>query len=365
MKDFYQEICLILAKSIGNYYPENFDREIKNFSVYRHAVVFMEGLVSKLGRLLLRDLAGFVISKKNFYFENISGFKSTYDLLNNEESRGKYIELLAYRMLGFTKVKLSLNEPRFWAARESVTAYRQAERLSLSVNFKKGYLDLYDLSKAGYDNLKLYFVQNGIFVDFILQQYNYNDIVCVNKGDIVVDAGGCWGDTALYFTARGAKQVFVYEFIPSNIKIFNQNILLNPQYANQIKLIEKPVWETSGLTLSFEDHGPASRVAEVGVYAETTQTLSIDDMVNQQGLSKVDFIKMDIEGAELSALKGAEQTIRLYKPKLAISVYHRPDDLITIPAYIQSINSDYEFYLDYYTIVGDEIMLYAIDNNAK
>lgn len=266
-------------------------------------------------------------------------------------------------MLGFTKVKLSLNEPAFFAARAATVEYRQMERLP--ANFKKGYLELYDLSNAGYDGLKLYFVQNGIFVDFILQQYNYNDLVCVNKGDVVIDAGGCWGDTALYFAARGAAQVYVYEFIPSNIKIFEQNLALNPQLAERIKLVEKPVWENSEVDLSFEDHGPASRVAAAGVYSGTIQTLSIDDLVKQRGLRKVDFIKMDIEGAEFQALKGAAETIRVHKPKLAISVYHQADDLIVIPAYIQSLNPDYEFHLDYYTVVGDEIMLYAMDKHAK
>jgi len=363
VKDFYQEISLFLAKSMGNYYPDNFDREIKALGLYRRAIILLEGMIGQLGRLLSRELSGLVISRKNFYFENLPRFKATFVLLHDENSRKKYIELLAYRMLGFTKVKLSLNQPEFWNARAATTAYRQPERLP--ANFKKGYLELYDLTKAGYDGLKLYFVQNGIFVDFILQQYNYNDLVCVNKGDVVIDAGGCWGDTALYFAARGAEQVLVYEFIPSNIKIFEQNLALNPELAGRIKLVEKPVWENSEVDLSFEDQGPASRVAAAGVYSGMTQTLSIDDLVRERGLSKVHFIKMDIEGAEFPALKGAAETIRQYKPKLAISVYHQPDDLITIPAYIQSLNPDYEFYLDYFTIVGDEIMLYAIDKHAK
>lgn len=363
MRDFYQEISLFLSKSVVNFYPDNFDTEIKALGLYRRAVILMEGMVGRLGRLLSRELSGLVVSRKNFYFENLPQFKPTFDLLCDANSRKKYIELLAYRMLGFTKVKLSLNEPEFWKARAATIEYRQAVRLP--ANFKKGYLELYDLSKAGYDDLKLYFVQNGIFVDFILQQYNYNDLVCVNRGDVVIDAGGCWGDTALYFAARGAEQVFVYEFIPSNIKIFDQNLALNPQLAERITLVDNAVWENSNLDLSYEDQGPASRVAEAGVFSGVTQTLSIDDLVMKRGLGNVDFIKMDIEGAEFPALKGATKTIRKYKPKLAISVYHRPDDLIRIPAYIQSLNPDYEFYLDYYTVVGDEIMLYAVDKHAK
>lgn len=362
MNDFYQEITLFLAKSMGNFHPENFDSEIKKLGLFRRSIILFEKLVNKLGRLLGRDISALIISSKNYYFANVARFKYTFDLLHDESSKKKYIELLAYRMLGFTKVRLSLNRPEFWAARSSVTLYQQPERLA--ADFNKGYLELYDLSNAGYD-IKLFFVKNGIFVDFILQQYNYYDLVCVDKGDVVIDAGGCWGDTALYFAARGAEKVYVFEFIPSNIDIFNKNLSLNPQYIEHICLVEKAVWESSEIALSFDDRGPASCVAAADVYGGTTKTLSIDDLVNEQVLKKVDFIKMDIEGAELSALKGAAETIRKHKPKLAISVYHQPDDLITIPAYIQSLNPEYEFYLDYYTIVGDEIMLYAINKHAK
>ena len=70
---------------------------------------------------------------------------------------------------------------------------------------------------------------------------------------------------------------------------------------------------------------------------------------------------MDIEGAELPSLKGAENTIRHYKPKLAISVYHKYDDLFTIPKYIKSLNNEYKFYLRaHYKPYFNDLVLYAI-----
>jgi FkbM family methyltransferase len=361
MSAFYRDLALLCASSLNNFYPDNFDREIRKLGAYRRAVVLIETLFERLGRLLGIDAALLISGRKNFYLRSVEQFEKTYDLLKDERSRSKYIELLAYRMLGFTKVRLSLNTEEFWNARSRMEAYRRQEKIP--VNFRSGYLNLYDLSDAGYD-LRLYFVNNGIFLDFILQQYNYQDLVCVNRGDVVIDAGACWGDTALYFAARDAARVFAYEFIPSNLAIFEKNVSLNPRYAGRISLINKAIWETTGIDLSFSDKGPASHVVNAGVYAGSVQTLSIDDLVREQGLDKVNFIKMDVEGAELSALKGAAETIRCYKPKLAISAYHKPDDLISIPAYIQSLNPDYLFYLDYYTIIGDEIVLYAIDKHA-
>lgn len=362
MSAYFQKITLFLAKAVGNFYPENFDHEIRKMGLIQRGTILLGWLVATLGRMLGKDLSVLVVSRRNYYLENIERFYVTYDQLCDEESREKYVELLAYRMLGFTKVKLSLNNGKFWAARAGIAAFRLPEKLP--VNFRNGYLELYDLSSSGYD-LKLYFVENGIFVDFILQQYNYNDIVCVGQGDVVIDAGGCWGDTALYFASKGASKVFVYEFIPSNIEILKKNISLNKQYEGCISLVDRAVWERSGIDLSYKDQGPSSCVAHAGVYDGITQTFSIDDLVIERELDAVDFVKMDIEGAELSALKGAANTIRKYRPKLAISVYHKPDDLIIIPEYISSLNPDYVFYLDYYTIVGDEIILYAIDKHAK
>ena len=72
------------------------------------------------------------------------------------------------------------------------------------------------------------------------------------------------------------------------------------------------------------------------------------------------YIKMDVEGAELRALYGAEKTIRTYRPKLAVCMYHKPEDLVTIPQYIYSIRDDYRFYIRNHSPYGIEMVLYAV-----
>ncbi|HXX63559.1 MAG TPA: FkbM family methyltransferase, partial [Bacteroidota bacterium] len=90
------------------------------------------------------------------------------------------------------------------------------------------------------------------------------------------------------------------------------------------------------------------------------RTKSIDALVHECALDRVNLIKMDIEGAELPALRGAEATLRRFRPKLAICAYHRPDDLITILPYLQSLDLGYRFTLGHYSIHAEETVLFGV-----
>lgn len=90
------------------------------------------------------------------------------------------------------------------------------------------------------------------------------------------------------------------------------------------------------------------------------KTTSIDKTLQQK---RATFIKMDIEGSELQALQGAKNTIATYLPKLAISIYHKNDDLITIPQYINDISKNkYHFILRHHSCYANDMVLYAIPN---
>ena len=72
------------------------------------------------------------------------------------------------------------------------------------------------------------------------------------------------------------------------------------------------------------------------------------------------FIKMDIEGGELSALRGAKKTIENYHPKLAICVYHKPEDMWEIPNYVLSLDTSYQLYFRHYNFSKSETVMFAI-----
>jgi hypothetical protein len=89
----------------------------------------------------------------------------------------------------------------------------------------------------------------------------------------------------------------------------------------------------------------------------TIQCVSLDEVLFGY---KPNFIKMDIEGAEHNAILGAKQLICEYKPQLAISVYHRPQDLWQIPMLIKKWDAGYKFYLRVHQYNGFDLVLYAL-----
>ena len=69
---------------------------------------------------------------------------------------------------------------------------------------------------------------------------------------------------------------------------------------------------------------------------------TIDNLVRELKLERVDFIKMDIEGAEPKALAGARETLSRFRPRMALSTYHAPDHPLTVPAAARAAVPDYQ-----------------------
>lgn len=108
------------------------------------------------------------------------------------------------------------------------------------------------------------------------------------------------------------------------------------------------------IQLRFKNEGESSHISENG--DSFMQCVALDNALPNFRLT---FISMDIEGAELEALKGAERSIRGNKPDLAISVYHLPNHIWEIPLYIEKLSLGYKFYLRNYSGKPIETVLYA------
>ena len=69
---------------------------------------------------------------------------------------------------------------------------------------------------------------------------------------------------------------------------------------------------------------------------------------------------MDIEGAELKALHGCKEILVKHRPKLAICVYHKKEDIVEIPLYLHDVVPEYKFYMRHYSVRAYETVLYAV-----
>lgn len=305
--------------------------------------------------------------KPNFTLFDYDELRWLFNLLDDEYSKTIFVKVIVYRLLGKNRVRLPLNNQNYWKQRKDMMNMQVKNAVPIKVDFMNmnWELSLFDLSKSSFD-IKIYATAIAVQTQFYLKHYEYNKDgveIKAEKNDFVIDAGSCWGDTTLYFAHEVGSNGMVYSFEsnPDNLEILKKNILLNSNLKKRIKVVQKPLWEHSNKALCLTDEGPASRVCEYDKsdVRNTVSTIAIDDFVQSNAIKKIDLIKMDIEGAELNALKGAENTINKFKPKLVISVYHKPSDFFVIPQFINSLNLGYKFYLDHHTIHAEETVLFA------
>ena len=178
----------------------------------------------------------------------------------------------------------------------------------------------------------------------------------MGENEVFVDSGAYDGETSLSFAELIKNGViYAFECDAENYK----NLKKNTSHLDNIHIFEKGCW-SGKTTLSFSNYGTmASKIDGDG------QTKIEADSIENIVQDAVTFIKMDVEGAELEALKGAKNIILKYTPKLAISVYHLREDLIAIPQFILSVNQNYELYLRHYESFSSELILYAKPRQEK
>ncbi len=183
----------------------------------------------------------------------------------------------------------------------------------------------------------------------------YFDVFKPQKNEIFVDAGAFdMGTTSdfIEWCNNDYEQIYVFEPDKSNIQkcrkwIYDKN-------DERIQLIDKGTYDFEG-SVSFNSTGDGG-AAITDKAGDTIDVTTIDNIVDGK---RVSYIKMDVEGSELETLKGAEKTIRKYKPRLAVCVYHKPLDIIELPIYILQLNPDYKFYMRHYASNYCETVLYA------
>lgn len=228
------------------------------------------------------------------------------------------------------------------------------------ITTKKYYREIYEqLLRLG---LKQECIVN--IVDLIEQaeeeQYFSLDELYHDDNEVFVDVGSLDAKTAIQFSKWSGtyKKIYCIEPDKENIKKCIDNIY-NNGLINKTELVKSGAWSMDGdLYINSMGNGMSSvTMKESNAYCDKIAVNKLDTILKNK---KVTFIKMDIEGAELEALYGAREIISGQTPKLAISIYHKPEDIVELINLIMNYNDNYRFYLRHYSVVSWDTVLYAI-----
>lgn len=188
------------------------------------------------------------------------------------------------------------------------------------------------------------------FSDTQARQYFENFLVYGDE-EVFADIGGFDGVTSEEFARRcpNYKGVYIFEPNSENLKKASSRMGGDPR----VQLVAAALGDQDG-TVRFDCSGSSSRVTGEG--SVEVQMARLDSLID----AGFTFLKMDVEGAEASVITGARQVIERHHPKIAVSVYHHPADLVDIPQQVMNIRDDYEVALRHYTEGFTETVMYFL-----
>ena len=286
-------------------------------------------------------------SEDNFIKALIDGknFNIFYDMLKEEYSKKLFEKIVRYRyMLAFYPNSFIDNK----------------QKINLSIKY--GSLNIFHW---GLKRILFYFQKSKypneienflLFYIFGLKQYDVKNIFEVKEDATIFDIGAWKGDTAYFFSKKCSNKARIYAFEPDDYAFQILEKIKNKYKLNNVI--------TKNILLSN-----AEKEIDFISMIENTPTIkknaiTIDKFVEKNNIEKIDYIKMDVEGAEKNILGGAIKTIKKFKPFLAIAIYHGGklfmEDFYNIPIFIKNvINEDYEYYIRTFSPWGGETILFC------
>ncbi len=164
-----------------------------------------------------------------------------------------------------------------------------------------------------------------MFSFYLVELPGYIKKYSMKEGGIVIDGGAFIGSFAIFAAKKVGPRgrVFAFEPEPQNAEALRRNVEANG-LAN-VKIVQAGLWKGEA-RLSFSSGGGASAISfspsQQSGSTSTISTTSIDIFAKKHNLQRIDFVKMDIEGAEMEAIEGMAGAIRSWHPDLAIACYH-------------------------------------------
>lgn len=198
-----------------------------------------------------------------------------------------------------------------------------------------------------------------------LPQYFVKEIIQFNQNERFIDCGGFDGATSLEFIhslkilGGGYESIVIFEPDKLNVRLIKEKTA----DRDHIVLIEKGLWNKHA-NIGFRGSGnSSSKVIELDENCtdfssiDTIEVVAMDDVAECKDAT---FIKMDLEGSEIMALKGAEKIIKRNKPKLAVCIYHSDQDMLEIIQYIHRLVPEYKLFVRQHANSYNETVLYAV-----
>ena len=364
--------------------------EINEIEENRTIIIYGAGVTGKVCLKALNEESRFVdcfvdddINKvgKNIYGKNV---------ISLDEFEQKYADRKCALVIGSIYIKMIIDKlvnREFYQIEDCIifdmkSIYDKKKKLNLKefINIndmqfvKENYEKLYEICSDG-ESRKIIDVMKRVYFDKYVgldvyegictcePQYFTEKIVSIlrKRKNNIVDGGAFQGEllSDLLHYEIPIEELVLFEADTENYKKILEN-LKGSELKSLCVAINQGLWNKNGF-LYLDGVGDTCKISEKKTDRRIS-VISIDEFYQNK---RVDFIKMDIEGAELSALKGAEKTIKRDRPILAICIYHSPEDFVGIPIYLDNLLENYTFNILHHTNEYVESILYAIQNERN
>ncbi|HKO63224.1 MAG TPA: FkbM family methyltransferase [Pyrinomonadaceae bacterium] len=178
-----------------------------------------------------------------------------------------------------------------------------------------------------------------------------------------VDCGAYDGDTIRYFLRQQQNQfgkIFAFEPDGQNYRKLSDYVATLG--SSKVQTYQAAVASGPG-KLKFDPTGNSGAALSNNGTVEVDVVALQDVLSDEKGAAL--YVKFDVEGAEREALDGMERLIREASPTLAVSVYHRPADLWSLPLYLRSLNPAYKLFLRTQGEDGMDVICYAVPDSVS
>ncbi|MEW5693501.1 MAG: FkbM family methyltransferase [Candidatus Hydrogenedentota bacterium] len=197
--------------------------------------------------------------------------------------------------------------------------------------------------------------------------YSWNDpkqyMEFINARTIhtIIDAGVGDGLEIMKFLDKLPNIKYIYGFEPHFDMYKAGKFYSELSVLDNVKVYPLALWNESK-NMKLAVGYMVSKIVEESIPSQKTidiETITLDEFVRKEGI-KIDFIKIDTEGAERQVIEGSYKTLTEQRPQLAVCIYHSKEDMYVIPLKLSELLQDYILRIGHYSPIQIETVLYAI-----